>query len=293
MKRQISLLSWNLHGLPRPLAPNHSERLRRVTTRALQLKPDLIAFQEVWLDSDQVRMAATLRSAGYEVFAPASGTFGLKASGLLTCVRAASGWQATTNWRARFRRSASALKFWEGDGISHKGMEFVRLSHQTHGELVFINTHLQSQYWNKYVIVRQRQVEQLTSAAASLGVDGVPLLVCGDFNTDPSEQAVYPLFATSPWSDLTTTYRHLCVGCKTLYNRRGDLAAWFDYVIARRDPTLKIAMDLTLENNVRRDDPFSDHQGLSGIVAIESAVAPQPSASVALAPGMCCSQARQ
>jgi endonuclease/exonuclease/phosphatase family metal-dependent hydrolase len=277
MKREIRILSWNLHDLPWFLGPHHSRRLRHVTKRALELSPDIITFQEVWLRGDQQPMVQELTTAGYDVVESPSGHLGLKESGLLTCVATNSRWAIDTRWRERFAASAPAVTFWEGDGLSHKGMHILRLHHPEQGKMVLINTHLQSQYRNSYAEVRRQQLAQLTQLAETQAVDGIPLIVCGDFNTEPSESHVYSLLSDSPWIDLTTPFREACGSCKTYYKTRDEADAWIDYIIAWRDATLSIDMDLRLETNLYRDNPYSDHQGLYGVIAIDEASSSPPS----------------
>src|SRR6516225_6616714 len=127
MRRELSVLSWNLHGLPWFLGPHHAERLRRVTAKTLELSPDIVTFQEVWLKSDEQPMIRDLKARGYSVMESPAGRLGLQESGLLTCVHAGTGWRIETGWRERFFASAAAIKFWEGDGLSQKGMQLLWL----------------------------------------------------------------------------------------------------------------------------------------------------------------------
>jgi endonuclease/exonuclease/phosphatase family metal-dependent hydrolase len=268
VKLEIRILSWNLHDLPWFLDPHHSERLRRVTARTVELLPDIITFQEVWLKGDEQPLARALAAVDYDVFESPPGRLGLKESGLLTCVARRSGWTIDTGWRERFVAAAAAIKFWEGDGLSRKGMQILWLRHADHGPLIMINTHLQSQYRNRYTGVRVQQLAQLTQLAEIQATDGIPLIVCGDFNTEPSESRVYRLLSSPPWIDLTEPFRRTC-GCYTSYAASDRPTEWIDYIIARGDPTLRTTMELTLEMNRHKDDPYSDHQGLFGILTIE------------------------
>jgi endonuclease/exonuclease/phosphatase family metal-dependent hydrolase len=266
VRRDLHVLSWNLHDLPWFLSPHHAERLKRVTARLIELSPDIATFQEVWLEEDARPMIVALKARGYDAV-ESPDRLGMKDGGLLTFVRRGSGWAISVTRRQEFWDSAPAIKIWEGDGVAHKGFQLTTLRHRDYGDLVVVNTHLQAQYGNAYESVRRHQLEQLLKGAGAQAGGGVPVLVCGDFNTDASEP-LHELFADDPWIDLTEPYRRRCT-CKTSFSDRDTLNAWIDYIVARRDPCLSFAADIELQTNLHKDDPYSDHEGLFATVVIE------------------------
>jgi exonuclease III len=91
---KLSIVSWNVHGLPRPLdlhflpwdkSPHHDERVRNVIQRVGDLRPppDVIAFQEVWRDDDA---AAIKRLPGYSPCEAPNGPI-MRPTGLMTLIR--------------------------------------------------------------------------------------------------------------------------------------------------------------------------------------------------------------
>lgn len=87
------------------------------------------------------------------------------------------------------------------------------------------------------------------------------LLVAGDFNVREDESAHYRAL-TGTLQDLTAEYRRAC-GCGTFVERSGAETWWIDYVFARRADGSPIRARLERIRNRGRDDPFSDHHGLS------------------------------
>ena len=50
MKTALSVVSWNLHGVP--FITTRETRFGRVAARLLEMSPDVVLFQEVWLRRD-------------------------------------------------------------------------------------------------------------------------------------------------------------------------------------------------------------------------------------------------
>ena len=45
---KLSVLSWNLHGLPWPLSKDPRGRLQRAGAKIRELAPDIVMLQEIW-----------------------------------------------------------------------------------------------------------------------------------------------------------------------------------------------------------------------------------------------------
>lgn len=273
----LDIVSWNVHGLPWPLdlhwlpfdrTPRHGERVANILAHlhTLRPRPDIVAFQEVWRDDDAARIKFAL--SGYHVVESRNAPI-VRPTGLLTCIRQ-DRWEVVDAISTEYPTGADV------DAKSHKGFHMVTLRDRTTSEpLMFINTHLQSQYAKHgpktYPEVRIAQIRAMT-AAAKKKPTGVPLLASGDFNTYPypSDRDVYRHISDgAPWIDLTKQARAAC-GCETNFDSDlpTDKDGWIDYLLWYSDPTLRSEANIRLIVNRRIDDPYSDHQGLRAHVRI-------------------------
>jgi endonuclease/exonuclease/phosphatase family metal-dependent hydrolase len=256
MPTALSLISWNLHGVPF-VSPRRA-RFRRVAAHVLDSGSDVVLFQEVWLRRDAGQLTRALDSSYVPVTAP-SGRLPLRASGLLSFVRRNSGWVVKHSQLHRFTANAPLWKFWEGDGLGRKGVHQIHLERDRAGVLL-LNTHLQAAYrWDSYERVRDSQLAQL--CALTEGLDRRwPVIASGDLNTRPSERLYDGLLVH--WHDLTDTPRQQRVGGTHLDGTAAG-GGWIDYILARRHDSWNVhAEDVRLIESTQPDVPYSDHQGL-------------------------------
>jgi len=252
---KLSVLSWNLHGLPWPLSKDPRGRIQRAGAKIRELAPDVILLQEIWSGWAIDSLSRALHPDWSALCN--QGRLGGARGGLLALVRVARGW--TVRGRPEFYpydSSAPAWKIWEGDGLSGKGALIVSL--ERNGERVFaVNTHLQAQYPGAdYLSVREAQLSQLGEFVAGLD-QGMPAIIAGDFNTDCRE----PLYAriAEMGIDLTADGR----GERgTNFDLRDGKPVWIDYILGPASKTWKAAAELELIVNRGADDPYSDHNGL-------------------------------
>ena len=105
--RSLSLVSWNLHGLP--LISGRRERFRRVAARVLDADADVVLFQEVWMHGDATQLARDL-DVSYEPVPGPTDRLPGRASGLLSFVRRSTGWTIRTSRFHRFTTKAPACR---------------------------------------------------------------------------------------------------------------------------------------------------------------------------------------
>lgn len=249
----FGILCWNLHGLGWPLSEDPRGRFDRVAAKILELSPDIVLLQEVWLGSLAKRLSRALNPEWIPVCAPRRS--GAPRGGLLTLVRAGAEWRVRhAPAFHRFAKSAPVWRVWEGDGLGGKGVLTVEVEH---GEdrVYAVNTHLQSQYHPiDRAAVREAQLIEVCEVVSRLD-NSIPAIVGGDFNTDAREQLYSHIAALG--SDLTATTRAQS-HCGTTANSD----EWIDYVIAANSDVWKVSADLELIANQRPDFPYSDHSGL-------------------------------
>ncbi len=258
----IRLITWNLHGLPAPARSNSAAKLHAAASEACRRKPDVIFFQEVWLESYAVEVARVCAGAGYSAVLPGLG--GRMLGGLLTFYDSRA-WSEESREFIEYRDHAPAWRLWEADGISHKGLLRVHLKHrQTAFDASFVNTHLQAEYAaaRPYAAIRARQLAQFTEVVAR----DAPVVAGGDLNTEPDEDAYRTL--PKDWIDLTAAFRRECNRCGTFLETPGKTRPWFDYVFLKKDPAWNAAAKIELIRNRAADEPFSDHDGVQADITI-------------------------
>jgi endonuclease/exonuclease/phosphatase family metal-dependent hydrolase len=182
-----------------------------------------------------------------------------------------------------FRRHGNALRFWEGDGISRKGvLATVLTNNHNMSAVVVVNTHLQAQHGGRmYAQVRRDQVAEIESIVAPLTGRRDLMLLAGDFNTTPSDVLYAALLER--WTDLTAGFRQVCEAegrtrCGTSFAGKKTPEKWIDYVFVRRPCLCSVTAKVELIRNKQRDDPYSDHEGIQVDISSES----RPSAVCAL-----------
>ncbi len=258
---KLSVLSWNLHGLPWPLSKDPRGRIQRAGAKIRELSPDLVLLQEIWSGSAVDSLSRALQPDWSPLCVRRRG--GGARGGLLALVRVSSGW--IVHGQPQFHRyiaSAPAWKIWEGDGLSGKGALIVALEHD--GERVFaVDSHLQAQYpGSEYVAVREAQLGQLGEFVARLD-QRTPIIIAGDLNTDCREPLYTRIAAMG--IDLTADAR----GERgTNFDLHDGKPVWIDYIVGPDPKRWTASAELELIENRGVDDPYSDHNGLFCTVAL-------------------------
>lgn len=262
---ELRLVSWNVHALP--FDGSRHQRLDNIAREIGRRAPDLVLLQEVWLEPDVARLDCRLAGEYERVPGPRRG-------GLVAFVRHSSSWRV--DGKASFEKYTAAAPWYrleELDGIAGKGFQGFTIGDGVR-RVAVVNTHLQAQYparGNPYDAERLQQIRQLRSYAARED-RAETLLVAGDFNVRADETAHYAELAGG-FTDLTAEYRRAC-GCGTLVDRSGVESWWIDYVFARRADGAPVAARFERIRNRGRDDPYSDHHGLSVALALGTPFAP-------------------
>jgi endonuclease/exonuclease/phosphatase family metal-dependent hydrolase len=249
----LHVVTWNLHGLPCPIASGAPERMSKAADAVLALDPppDLVAFQEVWRPGYADILVSRFGARYVHVDVPRGGVFGRK-GGLLVFVRS-DRWRPVANRFEQFERAACAAKFWEGDGLGKKGFQEIALVGPI--AMTLVNTHLQSQYGStKYTTVRQSQLAQVRRTVDALE-PGMPVLITGDFNTTTEEPLLPSYFAGLV--DLTADWR-----CANPGHATNDTDGWIDYVFLRGGSCTLASSKLAVLPEFDRPNDVSDHRGL-------------------------------
>jgi len=265
-QRRVSIVSWNVWGLPFHHAPS---RLPRVVERIRSIGPDFVILQEVWLRPYATHFRNAFENrydfAEYKSIAP------LRTGGLLVLADRSRGWHVTGTRFVEFRRTAPFWRVWEMDGLSGKGFLVVDVRNDDGTSLRLIATHLQSQYGKgrEYEEVRGAQLTQLNDFVRSYAA--TPIVLAGDFNTTPkgNDAKLYHSFADGMWTDFTAIARAKCLPlekCGTHFNGTALTNEWIDYIFARPESLAAATVDL-----IRNQPPLSlsDHEGVQALIDIK------------------------
>jgi endonuclease/exonuclease/phosphatase family metal-dependent hydrolase len=257
----LELISWNLHGAPFT-GERYEERLTAVAAEIVRRAPDAAMFQEVVLE----RHARLLDAAmiDYErldgVPTKLLGWWRVRKGGLVAYRRRSSAWQPHSTGFVEFEAKPSWWKVWERDALDDKGVQKIELRHRGTGARVLVlNTHLQA-YGSEYDRIRADQVAEFFATAASAA--DVAVVGGGDFNLPP---AVLAPLVPEGVVELTAEKRRAC-GCGTFVAASGETGYWVDYLFARVPPCLALRASVDLIRNRRRDDPWSDHNGVAASI---------------------------
>jgi endonuclease/exonuclease/phosphatase family metal-dependent hydrolase len=262
---RLSVLSWNVHGLPEPFSKDRKARLARVAAAVATERPDIAVFQEAWIDGAR-RLARAL--PGYEpCFVAWRGDW--VRSGLMMAVRRDGQWNVDASGIhfREFTARGPLWKVWQADGLARKGALFVPLR-QGATRLWMVDVHLQARYPGEpYTELRLLQLRELQQWIEDLG-RAIPVVTAGDFNTPADEEEVYREIARLGADCCIPSHQ----GERDVTNYPvHSSAAWIDYVLARPAAGGSASGSTRLLRNRGVDDPYSDHHGLVVQVIVDAA----------------------
>ena len=173
----LKVVTFNIQDLPF-IGKNRPQRMRAIGTKVRLLNPDVVGFQEAFVEKDRALLLGELQAGRlkHAQYYP-SGTLG---SGLLLV----SAFPITETYFHRYTVSNPWYKINEGDWWAGKGMALARLEIAGAGYLDVYNTHAQAGYGNS--AYQEIILEQHAEAAGFISksqVPASPALVLGDFNS--------------------------------------------------------------------------------------------------------------
>lgn len=203
---RLRVVTWNLWGILW-LTPRRAERMQVIAREIVKMKPDIVGFQEVFVQADRDLIAKALQEAGlpYARYFPS----GLVGSGLLLVSRHPIESDGFIRYAENGRPEAVHHgDWWAGKGLS---LSTVRLPG---GTLLQVgNTHMHARYrTTQYHATQLAQGRQLIPWAKRVKETGAPALWLGDWNNQPDNDVLAPLAASGDWKLLTpdtTTIDHI------------------------------------------------------------------------------------
>ena len=174
---ELRLATFNVQ-LTRVVGRNRDIRARAIAETLAQLDPDVVGFQEAFVDADVQLLTDLLtkrtRLAFHQRFPSSHIGSGLLISSAFPFQRVAF---------EPYDDYAPVWRFWEADGMARKGVSLARLK-TSNGVLVDIfNSHAQAAYpWNRYDDIREGQLLQARRFTEQRIHPSIPAFFLGDIN---------------------------------------------------------------------------------------------------------------
>ena len=272
---KIKILSWNIYMLPHFVAASSNKKERaEAIGKALGLSDyDVVFFQEAFHPLARRRILAQMQKS----FPYSSGPANRKQVSLKTN----SGLWVFSKYPIVASRAIRFKTRYGVDALSRKGALLVEL--EVHGERIQVaGTHLQNCGPKK---LKQLQcIEFFDGLLKPLGREGVPQVICGDFNIDRyTMESDYQCMLDnldardSNPSHLQYTYDRLN---NDLRNETGDRKDLIDYILIRSNGSVVKASNSVVRMkglyNFKIAD-LSDHYSLQAEVSFSSAGIPSAS----------------
>jgi len=184
---ELRLATFNVQ-LTRVVGRHRAARARAIAEELRQMDPDVVAFQEAFVDADVQLLTDLLRKITrlihHQRYPSSRAGSGLLISSAFPIHKIAF---------EPYADHAPIWRFWEADGLARKGVAMARLTLPS-GVLVDIfNTHVQAAYsWNRYEEIRNRQLAQARRFVEHRTHPSIPAFFLGDINS--GEQS--PPFST-------------------------------------------------------------------------------------------------
>jgi len=195
---KLRVVTWNVWGL-HWITPRRSERLRKVAEEVARLRPDIVGFQEAFVEADRAELTQALQVVGLEH----SRYFhsGLVGSGLLMVSR----YPVLTEGFIRYAINGRPEALQHGDWWAGKGLSLCTLDLGEGRRLYLGNTHLHARYKeNRYHATQLAQTAQLIPWVKKVRETGAPALWTGDWNNTPDSDVLSPLMEAGAWKLLST-----------------------------------------------------------------------------------------
>jgi len=184
----LKIVTFNIQDLW-VVGSDRPERMRAIAAKLQILDPDIVGFQESFIEEDREILLNDLRLTRLQHHQYFPSAFA--GSGLLIC----SAFPLEEVFFHRYSVSNPWWKLWEGDWWAGKGVGFARIKIADGHYLDFFNTHAQAGYGNPaYKIVREEQMREAAEFINGAQCESLPVFFVGDLNCAPGSpdyQAAY------------------------------------------------------------------------------------------------------
>jgi endonuclease/exonuclease/phosphatase family metal-dependent hydrolase len=194
----LRVLTWNVLGL-KWISSHREARLSAIAEKAAQLRPDIAAFQEAFVERDREVLAQKLSGPGlsHSQYFPS----GLVGSGLFVVSR----FPLESAGFVRFEENGRPEALQHGDWWAGKGLSLSTVTLPEGLRLYLGTTHFHARYGgSQYQSTQLAQATQLIPWARRVEATGSPALWMGDWNSRPTSDVLTPLIAAGEWRLLST-----------------------------------------------------------------------------------------
>lgn len=230
---------------------NRINRMHAIARTLGLLDPDIVGFQESFIEKDRDILVRELRKHTrlqfFEYFPS-----GLVGSGKFI----ASAYPITEKFFYRYKVTGDWYKFWEGDWWAGKGCALARIEIPNVGVIDFYNTHIQAGYGNpNYRYVKEAQLKELATFVNASFWNEHPVFIVGDFNTRVEDTSHVAMVMLADLNRVMTIYSNI------------------DHIYAKNSPHYDFEVTGTVEI-IEGVDPqgntikLSDHHGFMSTVKI-------------------------
>ena len=229
-----------------------AERMQAIAAKLCQLDPDIVGFQESFINEDRKVLIESLKNGSrlkYHQYFPSL----VAGSGLLI----SSAYPIVNTSFHRFEVSNPFYKVWEADWWGGKGVARAKIQLPNDaGFLNLYNTHTQADYENAdYETIRSTQLNNLVKFVNATKGNHSPSLLIGDINC---------LAGDIEFQSLLSAGNLL---------RVMDIESGLDHIFAIQDSlntfdvlkTTEIQAEIVVDNNIT---PLSDHSGYMTTLSI-------------------------
>ena len=181
----LKIVTYNISDIM-IVSTHRPERMRAIGKKLCTLDPDIVGFQESFIEEDRKILVDELEKGSrlkYHQYYPSR----LVGSGLLI----SSAFPIKETSFHQYEDSNPSYKVWEGDYWAGKGVALARIElPNNNGYFDFFNTHAQAGYGNpEYRIVRKKQMKGLVKFMNESRENIAPAFLVGDMNCGPGEDA--------------------------------------------------------------------------------------------------------
>ncbi len=190
---RLRVVTWNVWGL-HVLSPRRAERLPIIARETAKLKPDIVGFQEAYVQADRLALQSALAQAGlpYTRYFPS----GLVGSGLFLVSR----YPIESDGFVRFTQNGRPEMLQHGDWWAGKGISLSTIRLPNGLPLFVGNTHFHARYNStRYHPTQLAQAAQVIPLAKQVLATGCPSLWFGDWNSPSDSDVVAPIVEAGGW----------------------------------------------------------------------------------------------
>lgn len=176
--KKISILCLNCFGIPTSF--NRKIRFENIAKESLKISPDIMVFQEVWLEREAHILISSLVPAGYKVFPETFKSY--NSGGLITFIKNIT---VETYKFNKFSYPGPFTFVTAPEWIAGKGLQIFTLDHNGI-KISMVNTQLLCDY-NRTKKIMASIKNQLKEINKTLVNSDFPLILAGDINLEPND----------------------------------------------------------------------------------------------------------